>query len=90
MAVGALLISLWLLRRYPEYGIFLAIGVIMPVSSGHSWGLARYTWWQAPLLFAIFLALRRSVPAQMLYLAFAAGMAAFMVLSWFSGMNIVV
>ena len=90
MAVGALLVSLWLIRRRPEYGIFLAISLIMPVSSGQSWGLARYIWWQAPLLFAIFFALRRSVPAQMLYLAFAAGMAAFMVMTWFAATNIVI
>ena len=90
MAVGALLMSLWLIRRHPEYGIFLAISVIMPVSSGQSWSLGRYIWWQAPLLFAGFFALRRSVPGQMLYLVFAAGMAAFMVVSWFSGMNLVI
>jgi hypothetical protein len=88
-AIGGLAVSGWLMRRRPEYGIFLALTILIPMSSGMLWGFPRYMWWEPPLLFAIFLWLRRSVPACMVYFAFAGGMASFMVIAWFSGNSMV-
>jgi hypothetical protein len=89
MALGGLAVSAWLMRRRPEYGIFLALTILIPMSQGSPWGFPRYLWWEPPLLFAIFLWLRRSLPACMVYFAFAGGMASFMVIAWFSGNGIV-
>ena len=90
MAAAGLLVSAWLIRRRPEYGIFLAISILLAMSSGLPWSFPRYLWWQPPLLYAIFLCLRRSLPAWLIYLALAGGMASFMVLEWFTGHNLVV
>jgi len=90
MGLAGLAVSAWLMRRHPEYGVFLALTILIPMSQGAPWGFPRYLWWQPPLLFAIFLALRRSVGASMVYFAFAGGMASFMVIAWFSRTNIVV
>ena len=49
----------------------------------------RYLWWQPPFLYVLFLWLRRSVPAWMVYTMFAGGMASFMILQWF-GVNLIV
>jgi len=89
MAFGGLAVSGWLMRRHPEYGIFLALTILIPMSQGSLWGFPRYLWWEPPLLFAIFLWLRRSLPACMVYFAFAGGMASFLVMAWFSGRGIV-
>jgi Mannosyltransferase (PIG-V) len=90
MVVAGLLASLWLMRKYPELGIFLAISVVVPCASGTLYGFPRYLWWQPPFLFAIYFWLRRSVPASIVYFAFSGGWAAFMVLQWFAGHNFVV
>ena len=90
MGIAGLLLSAWLIWRRAEYGIFLAISILLPLSTGVTWSLARYMWWQPPLLLVIFLALRRSSAAQTLYFTCAGGMAAFMVITWFSGNNIVI
>lgn len=90
MAAGGLVVSAWLMRQRPEYASFLALTILMGMSSGSPWGLPRYLWWQPPLLYVIYFWLRRSPPAWMIYLAFAAGMASFMVMAWFSATNIVI
>ncbi len=90
MALASLLVSAWLVRRRAEYGIFLAISILIAMSSGLLWSFPRYLWWQPPLLYVIFFWLRRSVPAWMIYLAFAGAMASFMVFEWFTGNTLVV
>jgi hypothetical protein len=89
MGAAGLAVSGWLMRRHPEYGVFLALTILIPLCAGRPWGFPRYMWWEPPLLFAIFLWLRRSLPACMIYFAFAGGMASFMVIAWFSGNGIV-
>ncbi len=90
MAVAGFLVSLWLMRKRPELGIFLAVSVILPCASGSLYGFPRYLWWQPPFLLVIYLWLRRSLPAWIVYLAFAGGMAAIMILAWFAKKNFVV
>ncbi|HTV65640.1 MAG TPA: mannosyltransferase family protein [Bryocella sp.] len=90
MALGGLAVSGWLMRRrHLEYGIFLALIILIAMSGGLVWAFPRYLWWEPPLLYAIFFWLRRSLPACMVYFAFAGGMASFMVIAWFLGTNIV-
>jgi len=85
-----LAVSGWLMRRrHLEYGIFLALIILIAMSGGLVWAFPRYLWWEPPLLYAIFFWLRRSLPACMVYFAFAGGMASFMVIAWFLGTNIV-
>lgn len=84
MAVVGFLMSLWLTRKRPELGIFLAISIILPCASGTLQGFPRYLWWQPPFLYVIFVWLRRSGPAWMIYLAIAGGIASIMVLQWFT------
>jgi Mannosyltransferase (PIG-V) len=84
LAVIGLLVSLWLMRKRPELGIFLALSIFLPCASGTLQGFPRYLWWQPPFLYVIFVWLRRSVPAWMIYLAIGGGLAAVMVLQWFT------
>jgi len=90
MILVAWLASAWLFKlRKPEMGTFLALVDLIAASTGY-WAVARYIWWQPPFLYAIYRLLRRSSGAWLVYTAFAAGMAAFMVVEWFSGHNFVV
>ena len=90
MCVGAILAAVYLFRAgKSEYGIYLLLTIAMSLSGG-LYGLPRYLWWQPPVLYAIYLGLRRHPAWWAPYLAFAAGMAAFMVISWLSGHNFVV
>ena len=90
MCVGALAAGLYLLRlRKPEYGIYLLAAVVISLAGGVS-GLPRYIWWQPPLLYAIYCWLRRYPAWWIPYIVFTSGMAAFMVIGWFSGHNFVV
>ena len=89
MVVFALAVGAWLVRHRPEYGIFLLLSVLIPCASGTLMSFPRYLWWQPPFLYVLFLWLRRSVPAWMVYTMFAGGMASFMILQWF-GVNLMV
>ncbi len=89
VVVGGLLVSFWLMLRRLEYGIFLALSIIVPAASGSLYGVPRYLWWQPPFLYALFLFLRRSLPMWMIYLVFAGGMASFVVFEWFTLNNLV-
>ncbi len=90
MFLGVMAAGLYLIRlRKTEYGVYLLLASLISISGG-LYGLPRYLWWQPPLLYAIYRMLRRSELAWTLYLAFASGMGAFMVLEWFSGHNFVV
>jgi hypothetical protein len=90
MVIAALGASIWLFKlRKPELGIYLAISILIPLSAG-SLGIARYIWWQPPFLCAIYWMLKRHAAWWVVYAAFAAGMASFMILEWFSGHNFVV
>lgn len=90
MSLAALAASGWLFKlRKPEYGIYLAIATLIPLSAGY-WGIPRYIWWQPPFLYAIYCALRRHPAWWTIYVAFAAGVASFMVFEWFTGHNFVV
>lgn len=89
MAIVSLLMSAWLFRlRKADMGIFLALSVLIPVSAT-CWVIPRYIWWQPPFLYGIYRILGRNEIGWLSYLAFASGMAGFMVLSWFSGHNFV-
>jgi len=90
MVIAACLVSLWLFKLgKPEMGTYLALVLLLATSTGY-WSVARYIWWQPPFLYAIYRLLRRNAGAWLIYSALAAGMAAFMVLEWFSGHNFVV
>ena len=90
MCVGVLAAGVYLLKlRKFEYGVYLLFAVLLSLAGG-VYGLPRYLWWQPPLLYAIYIWLRRHPMWWAPYLAFSAGMAAFMVVGWFSGHNFVV
>ena len=82
--------SAWLFKlRKPGLAIYLAICILIPLSAGY-WGIARYLWWQPPFLYVVHDALRRHAAWWVIYVAFASGMASFMILEWFTGHNFVV
>ena len=90
MCVGAILAGVYLFRiGKSEYGVYLLLAIAMSLSGG-AYGMPRYLWWQPPLMYAIYEWLRRHPAWWTPYLAFASGMAAFMVVEWFSGHNFVV
>lgn len=93
MMIAGWLLGAWLfkLRKF-ELGVYLAAALLLATVSpmGGYWGVARYVWWQPPFLYAIYRLLRRSDVAWVIYLVFASGMAAFMVMQWFTGHNFVV
>jgi len=94
MMIVAWLATAWLfLLRKPELGVYLAAALLLAFLSpmvGY-WGVARYIWWQPPFLYAIWRMLQRSVTVcWTVYLVFASGMAAFMVVGWLTGHNFVV
>lgn len=89
MIVAGFVASAWLFKlRKPELGIFLALSVLISISGG-AYGIPRYIWWQPPFLYAIYCVLKRHPGGWVVYLAFAAGLASFMVSEWFSGHNFV-
>jgi len=85
MCLGALVAAIYLFRlRKPEYGVYLLIAVLLSISGG-LYGLPRYIWWQPPLLYAIYRWMQRHPSWWVPYIVFTSGMAAFMVVEWFSG-----
>lgn len=90
MILGGVATAGWLVKeRKPELGVFLLGAILIPLSAD-AWGFARYLWWQPPLLYAIFMFLKRHRAFWVLYLAFASGMASFMILQWFTGSKVVI
>jgi hypothetical protein len=90
MAIAEMVASVYLFKlKKPALGAFLGISVLLSISGG-SLAIARYIWWQPPFMYAIYRLLKRHAGGWLIYTAFAAGMAAFMVLGWFSGHNFVV
>jgi hypothetical protein len=90
MILAGLAVVGWLFKlRRPELAIFLLGAILIPLSAD-TWGFARYLWWQPPLLYAIFIFLKRYRAWWPVYFAFSAGMASFMIIEWFSGSRIVV
>lgn len=90
MVVAALVASAWLFKlRRPELGGYLALSILISLSGGY-FAISRYIWWQPPFLYAIHCALKRHAAWWVIYAAFAAGMASFMIVEWFSGHNFVV
>jgi hypothetical protein len=90
MSVAALALGVWLVKiRKPEFGIYLLASLLIALSGGVS-AMPRYIWWQPPLLVAVYLILRRNQALWVLYLAFASGMAAFMIVHWLSGSTFVI
>ena len=88
LAAGSLLVL-----RKPELGAFLLAALFLAFVSPMAgyWGVARYIWWQPPFLYAIWRILQRAETVLWtVYLAFASGMAAFMVLQWVAGHVVVV
>lgn len=95
MALGGLGASAWLFKLdKPELGTYLALSILVALSGGSLagglYGMARYIWWQPPLLYAIYRALSRYTGCWPIYTAFASGMASFMIWGWFTGHNFVV
>lgn len=90
MVALAIALSGWLVCvRKAELGIFLALSVLIPFSASYV-GAPRYIWWEPPFLYAIYGILKRCRGLWPIYLAFASGAAAFMIVEWFSGHNFVV
>jgi hypothetical protein len=82
--------SAWLAQqRKIEMAVFLALCILLPATAEVG-GMPRFVWWQPPMLYAVFLLLKRYPRLQMIYAAFAGGMAATMVFLWSIGSNAVV
>jgi hypothetical protein len=87
MILIGLLTSGWLLKEgRPEMAVYLAVAIIIPLCAD-TWGFARYLWWQPPFLYALFVVLKRHSWVWPIYMAFAGGMASFMVIEWLAGRN---
>jgi hypothetical protein len=90
MIVTSLMASVYLFKLHkPELGLYLALVILLSCSGGY-YAVARYVWWQPPMLYAVYLAIRRYPIWWTIYLVFASGMASFMIIEWFSGHNFVV
>lgn len=90
MCIGTLGAAFYLFKlKKPEYAVYLLVAVLLSLAGG-VYGMARYLWWQPPLLYAIYCWLRRHPGWWSPYLALTSGLAAFMVVEWFSGHNFVV
>lgn len=90
MALASLVASAYLFTlRKPELGVYLALSTLVSLAGGSS-AMARYIWWQPPFMCAIYWALKRHPAWWVIYVAFASGMASFMILEWFTGHNFVV
>lgn len=89
MVLAGLIASAYLFKlQKPELGIYLALVILLSFSGGY-YSTARYIWWQPPMLYAIYLALRRRPLCWTLYLVFTSGMASFLIIEWFSGHNFI-
>lgn len=87
MIVTSLMASVYLFKLHkPELGLYLALVILLSCSGGY-YAVARYVWWQPPMLYAVYLAIRRYPIWWTIYLVFASGMASFMIIEWFSGHN---
>lgn len=85
MAIGTLLLSTWLLKIRPEYGVFLGLSVLMGAASGLLIGMPRFIWWQPMFLYGLLVLFQRLRFLWPIYLAFSGGMAAIMIVNWFVG-----
>jgi hypothetical protein len=95
MTIAAFFACAWLFKlRKPELGTYLALSLIIALLSGSFNGdlyaMARYIWWQPPLLYAIYTALKRYAGLYPIYLVFASGLASFVIVGWFTRHNFVV
>ena len=89
-AIVGWIASAWLAQqRKIEMAVFLAHCILLPATAEVG-GMPRFVWWQPPMLYAVFLLLKRYPRLQMIYAAFAGGMAATMVFLWSIGSNAVV
>lgn len=80
----------WLVKKGRlDMAVYLAGAILVPLAAD-TWGFARYLWWQPPFLYVVFALLQRRRWLWIIYFAFAAGMASFMVIEWFSGTNMVI
>jgi len=90
MSLCGLLMSAWLcVKRYWEMGAFLALNILIAMSASFE-GFPRYIWWQPPLLFGVFLIIRRQMLPSIIYFVFAGAMASFMVVEWFMHLPFVI
>jgi hypothetical protein len=90
MSIGSLVAGLYLLKLgKPEYGLYLLLSTLIALAGGVL-GVPRYLWWQPPLLYAIYVWLRRHPVWWVPYLATSAGLASLMIVQWFSGRDFVV
>lgn len=90
MVVGSLLAGSYLFKLgRPELGLYLVIVMLLSLSGG-IYSTARYVWWQPPMLYAIYHALRRRFLLWTIYLTFTSGMASFMVVEWLTGHSFVI
>ncbi|WGZ93708.1 MAG: hypothetical protein QJT81_18255 [Candidatus Thiothrix putei] len=84
-ALFSLIMSGWLLiDKYYHYAIFLICVTLLPLATGLD-SLPRYVMWQAPFLFGLVLVFDRFPLLKLLGGVYAAGIAGFMVMAWFSG-----
>jgi hypothetical protein len=95
MAITGLLASVWLVKlRKSELGIYLGLSIVVALlggsRAGDLYGMPRYIWWQPPFLYAIYIGLKRYSAWWPVYLAFSSGIAAFVIIGWFTGHNFVV
>jgi hypothetical protein len=82
MAIASLLASVYLFfLNKVELAVYLAVSTLLSLSGGFV-SLARYIWWQPPFLCAIYYLLRRHSAWWPVYTTFAAGLAAYMIVSW--------
>jgi hypothetical protein len=84
-AIAGWAVSAWLAtQREYEQAVFLALCILIPATAEVG-GMPRHVWWQPPMLYGIYLILKRYPRLQLVYSAFAGGMAAIMTFLWISG-----
>jgi hypothetical protein len=82
MVIFSLLASIYLFAlNKTELAVYLAASMLISLSGGFL-SLARYVWWQPPFLCAIYYLLRRHSAWWAPYIAFTAGLSAYMIIGW--------
>lgn len=86
-ALFAVFVSIWLwFRKFSAHSVFLAAAILIPLATSLA-SMPRYLFWQMPLFVGVLDLIGRRASLFGIYLAMSSAMAAFMILSWLSGMK---
>ena len=85
IAIAGLAVAVWLVtqRKYDQ-AAFLALAILVPTTAEVA-GMMRFVFWQPPMLYSVFLLLKRHRWARPFYFIFSGGIAAVLCLIWFLG-----